>query len=47
MYILTHPVGLVFFFEKKKKRKTNLFTKYDKSVSFSFLFFFYFFYEII
>ena len=41
-YIIIHPVCLVFFFEKKKGRNSNLFTKFDTSVSFSFFFFFFF-----
>ena len=41
-YIIIHPVCLVFFFEKKKGRKTNLFTKFDTNLYPSPFFFFFF-----
>ena len=41
-YIIIHPVCLIFFFEKKKGRKTNLFTKFDTNLYPSSPFFFFF-----
>ena len=40
-YIIIHPVCLVFFFEKRKGRKTNLFTKFDTNLYPSSPFFFF------
>ena len=40
-YIVIHSVWLVFLFEKKKRRKTNLFTKYDTNLFPSSPFFFF------
>ena len=41
-YIIIHPVWLFFFFEKKKGRKTNLFTKFDTNLYPSSPFFYFF-----
>ena len=46
-YIIIHPVCLVFFFEKKKGRKTNLFTKFDTNLYPSPFFFFFFFFFLL
>ena len=46
-YIIIHPVCLVFFFEKKKGRKTNLFTKFDANLYPSSPFFFFFCFTVI
>ena len=40
-YMIIHPVCLVFFFEKKERRKTNSFTKYDTNLYPSSPFFFF------